>query len=236
MQVAVSTMNNLSTLTWHILPDSASLARDASQRIFRQARHAIGDRGSFKVVLAGGNTPLHTYRYLSRGESDWNHWHVFFGDERCVAASDPVRNSQMISKSFLRDVAIPDAQVHLLHADAGFDVAISDYEKKIRGARPFDLVLLGMGEDGHTASLFPGQEYDELDEVVAVHNAPKEPAERVSLNYPTLNDSRKVMILIEGESKQSAVKAWLGGVDLPISRITGLNGVDVLIDQSAYPG
>lgn len=229
-------MTNLSRVTWHVQPDSASLAREASNRIFREARFAIGNRGIFKIVLAGGNTPQHTYQYLARGESDWSRWEVFYGDERCLESSDPQRNSQMVNKSFLRDIAIPETQVHMIQADAGFEVAIADYDKQLRRVRPFDVVLLGMGEDGHTASLFPGYEYEETEEMVAVHDAPKEPLERVSMNYPTLNDSRKVFILIEGESKRPAVKAWMEGEDLPISRITGLHGVDVLIDESAYPG
>ncbi len=228
-------MTNLQKITWHVSPDGNALARDASDRIFREARNAIGDRGIFKIVMAGGSTPEHTYQYLAKGESDWSRWQVFFGDERCVESDDPMRNSQMVSKSFLVNVAIPETQVHLLHADAGFDVAITDYGKQLRRVRPFDLVLLGMGEDGHTASLFPGVKYDIHEEMVAVRDAPKEPPERISMNYPTLNDSRKVFILIEGEGKRPAVKAWLAGEDLPISRITGLHGVDVLIDQSAYP-
>jgi len=229
-------MSNLAQLTWHVVPDSASLARQASDRIIRNARNAIGDRGTFKIVLAGGNTPDHTYQYLVRADSDWSKWQVFFGDERCVARSDPLSNYQMIARSFLFDVAIPESQINIIRADAGFAKAIEDYEQKIRFAKPFDLVMLGMGEDGHTASLFPGQAKDKSADVIAVRNAPKEPAERVSLNYPALNNSRKVMVLIEGESKRPAVAAWLAGDDLPISRISGLQSMDVFIDQSAYPG
>ena len=229
-------MSNLDQITWHVVSDSAALARDASTKIFHEARYAIGNRGLFKIVLAGGETPRHTYQYLARGESDWSRWQVYFTDERCVPRSDEKRNSLMALKSLLRDVAIPKTQIHEIMADAGFDVAISAYEKLLRRMLPFDVVLLGMGEDGHTASLFPGVEYDQLEEIVAVHNAPNEPVERVSLNYSTLNQSRKVIVLIEGEHKRPAVEAWLAGEDLPISKITGLDGIDVIIDQSAYPG
>lgn len=228
-------MTNLSQVKWHVMADGSSLARDAASRIIREARAAIGDRGKFSIVMAGGNTPQHTYQFLSRSESDWSRWHVYFGDERCVARSDERRNSLMVLKALLRDVPIPKDQIHEIQADAGFDVAISAYEKILRRALPFDLVLLGLGEDGHTASLFPGRQHDPAETLVAVHDSPKEPPERVSMNYPTLNEARKVLVLVEGENKREAVRAWLAGDDLPISRITGLHGIDVLIDRSAYP-
>lgn len=228
-------MTNLDKIKWHVVSDGIALARDASSRIFHEARYAIGNRGMFKIVMAGGETPRHTYQYLARGESDWSRWHVYFGDERCLERSDENRNSLLVLKSLLRDVAIPKTQIHEIMADAGFDIAISAYEKLLRRTLPFDVVLLGMGEDGHTASLFPGEEYDPLAEMVAVRNAAKQPKERVSMNYSTLNQARKVFVLIEGENKKPAVKAWLAGEDLPISKITGLNGIDVIIDKSAYP-
>jgi len=114
-------------------------------------------------------------------------------------------------------------------------VAVTDYEKKIRHAKPFDLVILGLGEDGHTASLFPGQEHDPSQEVIAVQNAPKEPADRISLNYPALNNARKVMFIVEGEHKRSAVESWLAANDIPASRIAGIEGTDVYLDRAAWP-
>ncbi|MGD2118210.1 MAG: 6-phosphogluconolactonase [Chromatiales bacterium] len=228
-------MTNLQQIKWHVSNDAAAVARDASDRIIHEARNAIGDRGVFKVVLAGGSTPQQTYRYLARGDSDWSRWQLYLGDERCVEAEDPLRNSVMIRDTLLSHVAIPQQQVHFIHADQGFDNAIEDYEKKVRRARPFDLVMLGMGDDGHTASLFPGNEYDKPSELVAVDNSPFEPAERISLSYAALNDARKVMVLIAGAGKRETVQRWLDGEDLPISRITGLHGIDVYIDREAYP-
>ena len=229
-------MSNLAKVRWHISDDSTALAREASDKILHEARLAIGRKGSFNIVFAGGNTPLHSYRHLVRGDTDWNGWQVYFGDERCVSRSDPMRNDMQIQEALFDDVSIPAVQIHHIMADAGPEVAVSDYEKKIRHAMPFDLVILGLGEDGHTASLFPGQEYDPNQEVVAVRGAPKQPSERISLNYPALNNARKVMFIIEGENKRSAVESWLAGKDLPASRVAGIDGTDVYLDRHAYPG
>lgn len=228
-------MSNLDKVKWHIEADGMGLAKTAAEHILHESRLAIGRKGSFSIVLAGGRTPLHTYRYLVRSDAEWGQWQVFFGDERCVARDDPNRNDLVIAENLFDDVSIPSSQINHMLADAGFDVAISDYEKKIRHVMPFDLVILGMGEDGHTASLFPGHEYDETEEVVAVRESPKPPEERISLNYPTLSNARKVMIMVEGKSKRAAVKSWLAGDDLPVSRVAGLDATDVFIDNAAYP-
>lgn len=228
-------MANLDKLKWHVVKDGIQLAREASDRILRDARLAIAERDRFNIVLAGGSTPIHTYQHMARQDSEWSRWHVYFGDERCLPIDDINRNSFQIVNQFLNDVAVPETQIHYMLAESGFENAVSDYEKKIRHAMPFDLVLLGMGEDGHTASLFPDHEYDKNLEVVGVRNSPKPPADRVSLNYPTLNNTRKMLILIEGEHKQPAVQAWLAGEDLPISRVAGFESTEVYIDESAYP-
>ncbi len=228
-------MSNLAKVRWHISDDSVALAREASEKILHEARLAIGRKGRFNIVLAGGNTPLHTYKHLVRGDADWSDWHVFFGDERCVDRADPLRNDMQIQHALFDDVSIPAVQINHMLSDSGFEIAISDYEKKIRHAMPFDLVLLGLGEDGHTASLFPGHEHDPNLEIVAVKDAPKEPADRISLNYPALNNARKVMFIIEGENKRAAVESWLAGDDMPASMVEGIDATDVYIDRTAYP-
>lgn len=228
-------MSNLEKIKFHVVKDSVELAREASDRILRDARLAIAQRDGFNIVMAGGNTPLHTYQHMARHDSEWSRWQVYFGDERCLPRDDLERNSFQLVNKFINDVAIPDTHVHYMLAESGFDIAISDYENKLRHVLPFDLVLLGMGEDGHTASLFPGHEHDEKQEVVGVRNSPKPPADRVSLNYPTLCNTRKMLIMIEGEHKRAAVQAWLEGEDLPISRVSGFESTDVYIDESAYP-
>lgn len=226
-------MNNLAALHWHVYPDTFSLARAAADRILHLARLAIGRKGSFNIVLAGGQTPLHTYRYLARSDAQWSDWHVFFSDERCLEKGDPQRNDALICEHWLDEVAIPASQINHMLAHAGFDVAVSDYDKKLRGHLPFDLVLLGVGEDGHTASLFPGHQHSPALQVVPVQNSPKPPHERVSLNYPVLCEAREVMFLLEGSNKQAAVKAWQAGEALPVSRIQGRDETRVYIGADA---
>ena len=228
-------MTNLDKVKWHVVKDGVQLAREASDKILHDARLAIAERDKFNIVLAGGSTPIRTYQHMARLDAEWSRWQVYFGDERCLPRDDMDRNSFQIVNKFLNDVAVPKTQIHYILAESGFDIAVSDYERKIRHVMPFDLVLLGMGEDGHTASLFPGQEHDEKMEVVGVPDSPKPPSERVSLNYPSLCNTRNMLILIEGEHKRPAVQAWLDGEDLPISRVSGFESTDVYIDESAYP-
>jgi 6-phosphogluconolactonase len=106
----------------------------------------------------------------------------------------------------------------------------------VSAAQPFDLVLLGMGEDGHTASLFPGQQHAAGDTVHAVHDAPKPPPERVSLGVAALNAAAEVLVLVSGAGKHDAVQRWKQGEDLPVTRIHGQAGVDVYIDSAAETG
>ena len=220
-------------LRWHVHPDAASLTAAVCARILASAHQAITDRGLFRIVLAGGNTPAAVYRCLARHSEDWRSWQVYFGDERCLPLDDPERNSVMARVNWLGQVDIPESNVHVIPAQRGAAVAAQAYASVIGAARPFDLVLLGMGEDGHTASLFPGQQHDGCEPVHAVHQAPKPPADRVSLGACALNDAYAVLVLTAGSAKHAAVTRWKAGADLPVARLHGRNGVDVYLDGAA---
>jgi 6-phosphogluconolactonase len=125
--------------------------------------------------------PLAVYRRLVEPPADWARWHLFFGDERCLPAGDPERNSLAARAVWLDRVPIPPDNVHPIRAELGAEPAAAHYAELIRDRLPFDLVLLGLGEDGHTASLFPGHAIQDAALVMPVHDAPKPPADRVSL-------------------------------------------------------
>ena len=218
---------------WHRMPDPEALVRAVTQRIIELAHTAIATHAGFRIVLAGGSTPQAVYRELVDASTDWSRWRVYFGDERCLPVDDPERNSVMATHSWLGQVPIPDSNIHPIRAELGPEAAASRYASVIAEARPFDLVLLGMGEDGHTASLFPGQQLDESVSVHPVHHAPKPPPERVSLGLAALNDSEEVLILVAGGSKRDAVQRWRAGAGLPVAGICGRHGVDVYIDAAA---
>lgn len=218
---------------WHVLDDPQAVAAQAAQHILAAAARAIAERGVFRIVLAGGRSPEAAYRLLVGADTDWSRWEIFFGDERCLPLDDAERNSRMAAQAWLDHVAIAKDHIHRIPAEQGAEAAAQAYTAQVQAATPFDMVLLGMGEDGHTASLFPGQQHPAEELVHAVHNAPKPPPDRVSLGQRALSDARQVLILVTGGGKRDAVKAWKAGDTLPVASIRAHTGVDVLIDRDA---
>jgi len=221
------------TANWHVLPGAAQVEQVVAQRILVLAEQAIDDHGCFRIALAGGRTPAAVYRRLAAADADWAHWRVYFGDERCLPADDPERNSVMAARQWLGRVPVPPANIHSIPAERGAEAAAAAYRAPVRAALPFDLVLLGVGEDGHTASLFPGQDHPADELVHAVHDAPKPPPDRVSLGLSALNNAAAVLVLVTGSGKRAAVERWRRGEDLPVSRVRGRHGVDVYLDVEA---
>ncbi len=218
---------------WFAFADATALRADARRRIIAAAAAAIEMRGRFVIVLAGGNTPRALYRSLADADADWSRWHIYFGDERCVAPDDAERNSVMAAQAWLDHVAIPPAQRHPIPAELGAGAGARSYAQTLRDVGEFDLVLLGLGEDGHVASLFPGHpEAVRTDDVVAVFDAPKPPPERVSLTAARLSRARATLFLIEGDAKRDAVRRWRSGEDIPAAAIRPSSGVDVLLGAS----
>ncbi|MET0230095.1 MAG: 6-phosphogluconolactonase [Rhodanobacteraceae bacterium] len=224
---------------WHPFATSAALIADARNRVIAAADEAISTRGRFIIVLSGGNTPRALYRSLRDAETDWTRWHVYYGDERCVAAHDAGRNSVMAAETLLDAVAIPREQCHTIPGELGADAAADAYAATLRDVGMFDLVLLGLGEDGHVASLFSHaseHRFGSRGDVVAISNAPKPPPERVSLSAARLSDARVVLFLVSGESKRDAVRRWREGEPIAAAGIQPAAGVDVLIDAALLPG
>lgn len=220
---------------WHRFHTTAGLEQSAVQAILQAAQEAIQLRGVFHIVLAGGTTPRHIYAMLRKTSADWKAWQVYFGDERCLPASDPDRNSSMAAQEWLDHVMIPPAQIHPIPVEQGAEKAARAYAQTLAGTVLFDLVLLGLGEDGHTASLFPGHELGDTDDapaVLAVDNAPKPPPQRISLSARRLSAARRVLFMVSGTAKKKAARDWYRGVAIPATAIRPANGVDVYIDTA----
>ena len=221
------------SINWHRFDTADSVATAVYQHIITAAQHAIAERGAFKLVLAGGTTPEKVYRLLADTQADWANWHIYYGDERCLPVNHPDRNSVMAELAFLQKVAIPREQIFTIPAELNPETAAQQYQQTVAPALPFDMVLLGMGEDGHTASLFPNHHHDENELAHAVYNSPKPPPERVSLSAKALSNTQQLLFLITGANKQDAVKAWRAGVVLPVATIVPENPIDVYIDSAA---
>ncbi|MGD9600966.1 MAG: 6-phosphogluconolactonase [Gammaproteobacteria bacterium] len=221
-------------LAWQVCADASALARAAADRVLVLATQALAAREVFRIALAGGRTPAATYALLRDADTDWSRWHIYFTDERCVGPRDPARNAHMTRESWLDHVTVPAAQVHAIPVEYGPRVAASRYGEDVARITPFDVVMLGIGEDGHTASLFPGRPSMPEAWAVAVDDAPKPPANRVSLGLRALRATREVLVLASGPDKQSALSAWRAGAPLPIAEATaGMNGT-VFVDRAAF--
>jgi 6-phosphogluconolactonase len=222
------------SVRWIGVADAAALREIACRHILDAAARAIERRGRFLIVLAGGNTPSSIYRMLRTADTDWSRWQVYFGDERCLPADDAERNSRMAADAWLNRVPIPQDQIHAIPAEFGARAAALAYAETLRGVGDFDLVLLGLGEDGHTASLFPGRDWGvaaSAPDALAVFDAPK-PPQRVSLSAARLSRTREVLFLVEGEAKREAVARWRASERLPAGAIRTAGGVDVLVESA----
>jgi len=220
-------------ITSHIYNDMQEVAEAAVSEILKMADDSIAQRGAFHLVLAGGTTPRRAYQLLVNADTDWSRWHIYYGDERCLPVDDPERNSLMVQRAWLDHVTIPQEQIHPMPAELGAEAGASLYTAIIEPVFPFDTVLLGMGEDGHTASLFPGHQHDESELVHAVHQAPKPPSERISLSRSSLTATRQLLLLVTGSSKQVALVKWAAGEPLPVSSIHPSCGIDLLLDKAS---
>jgi 6-phosphogluconolactonase len=218
---------------WTLFNSEQELSAAALDLVVQKADQAIAQRGRFDIVLAGGLTPRSIYKELPKAKADWARWYVWFGDERCLPPDDAERNSKMAYDAWLKHVKIPLRQIHVIPAELGAVKAAANYNMQLAMLGDFDLVLLGMGEDGHTASLFPGNSWDNGDAAIAVSGAPKPPSERVSLSASRLSHARHVVFLVTGKNKQEAVNAWRRGTYLPASAISSKGPLEVFLDQQA---
>lgn len=215
------------TTRWQLFNSQETINQATTQRILDAANEAIHKYGSFLIVLAGGSTPKNVYQLLAKANADWANWHIYYNDDRCLPIDHPERNCLMAAQAWLKHVAIPNSQIFDIPTELGNVEGAKAYAATLKGVRAFDLVLLGLGEDGHTASLFPNQVVDNSADAVPVFDAPKPPADRVTMSQQRLNNTHEVIFLVTGAGKQEAVDHWRQGMNIPATLINSPNGVDV---------
>jgi 6-phosphogluconolactonase len=232
----------------HVLPDAKALAEAGARDFARAAGDAMADRGIFRVALAGGSTPRALYQRLTRspyrGSIRWKRVRFFWGDERCVPPENERSNYRMASETLLEPLGIAPRQVFRMKGEQEPARAARDYEnvlrKEFRG-RParLDLMLLGLGSDGHLASLFPGTAALEEDRrLVAANFVAKFSEWRLTLTYRAINAARRIVFLVSGFEKAAPVAKILekrrGWQDLPASNVAPRRGTLVwLLDEAA---
>ena len=218
----------------------------AAQEIVAQVAHALAAHGRVNLALSGGSTPAPLYRRLAALALPWAQTHVYWADERCVPPDDDGSNYKLARETLLDHVPIPPENVHRVRGELSPEAAAQDYVKQLRESaehgRAFPRLtaaILGMGSDGHTASLFPGSPVDITEPAVAVTaDYDGRPANRVTLTPAVLNESELVLFLVTGASKAGALTAVLEGPHLPqkwpAQRIQAKHGrVLWLADQAA---
>lgn len=233
-----------------VLPDPEGVHRAAAERFLAAAREAVALRDRFTVALSGGSTPRDLYRRLAEPPYldgvPWARTYVLFGDERCVPPDDPRSNYRMAMETFLHRVPVPAEQILRVTGEARDPArAAAAYEAELRalfaaeGSARFDLVLLGVGTDGHTASLFPGSPaLGEASRWVAASFVPKLASWRITLTLAALNAARRVLFLVTGEEKARVFAEAFGGAPHeprhPCELVAPTDGlVEVLVDRAA---
>ena len=201
-----------------ICTDLESLSREAAARFAAVVAACVGERGLARVALAGGATPRRLYELLAseelRASVPWAQVHFFWGDERLVPLDHPESNYRMARETLLKHLALPKENVHPVPVASTAEAAALAYEQELRqhfrqrrGPPAFDLILLGLGADGHTASLFPrAAALAEKERLVAATQSPTSGLPRITLTLPVLNEARQIFFLVAGENKAAALR------------------------------
>ena len=220
------------------LPDPGAVAIRAAERIAQVAREAVKERGRCALAVSGGTTPWRALRTLSGENLPWDRVHLFQVDERVASFGDPERNYSHLREALIDRIAIPPANVHPMPVeDEDLDEGARRYEsilRRVAGTPPvLDLVQLGLGEDGHTASLFPGDlALQAVDSEIAV-TGPYKGRRRMTLTFPAIDRARRILWLVTGAGKAAALERLLAGDrSIPAGRVRSDRAV-LLADTAA---
>ena len=244
----------MSQETRYIYADSDALAQAAAAELYRLAQRSVTERGLFTLSLAGGSTPKKLYSLLAKEAAyrdlPWDKTHVFFGDERHVPPDHADSNYLMVKNTLLSTGLVPEKNVHRMRAElpdaqqaaADYDIEMHSFFNEIlrhKGLPRFDLILLGMGPDGHTASLFPGSKgLEETERWVIANPVEKFKTDRITFTYPVLNNARAVYLLVAGADKTDMIYNVLvqdrDKPVYPVQRVQPAEGIKVwMLDEAA---
>ena len=245
-------LNPMSQELRHVYPDADTLAKAAAAELLRRAKEAVAARGVFTLALAGGSTPRKLYSLLGTEAAfrdfPWDKTQLFFGDERHVPPSHIDSNYLMVSGTLLASNLVPSANVHRVTAElpdahmaaANYDVdlhSLFTLDMRRNGAPRFDVILLGMGPDGHTASLFPGSKaLEEKERWVVANWVEKFKSTRITFTFPVLNAADAVLLLVAGADKADMLHEVLvtKGTTYPVMQVQPTGGVKVwMLDEAA---
>ena len=207
---------------WFVYDEFDAVSKAAADFIAEKIGDCLSHQDVCHVILPGGNTPATCLRYLAKKEIAWEKIHWYLGDERCYPQAHSERNDVMLDKNFWSFLG--KTNIHLIASELGAEKAAELYREEISQVDHFDIAFLGMGEDGHTASLFPmNKALDDSRSVVPVYDSPKPPGDRVSLGIDTLRKSHCRVVLTCGVSKSPIIKRIKEGEFLPINCIGNIN-------------
>jgi 6-phosphogluconolactonase len=208
---------------------SNTFVPDAVALITREADESISRRGVFRIALSGGNTPRPVYEALSKLDRPWDKWEITFGDERCVPPDNEQSNFRMARLAWFEPAGVAAQNILRMEGESAPDATAEKYERELLSrSDPYrhDLILLGMGDDGHTASLFPGTEALHVKNRLVVANyVPKFSGHRLTFTYPLLNATRHVCFLVSSPGKEAVLNEVLAGnSDYPSAAIAPADG------------
>ena len=216
-----------------VYADEGSVAQAAAAYLFQQITSCVAERGLCHVVLPGGSTPARCLQLLAEKPLPWENIHWYPGDERCYPVGHAERNDTMMSNKLFSQQKNLSENFHAIPAELGPEQGAEDYAALLDATDGMDIVVLGMGEDGHTASLFPGNAaLEDRRSAVPVYGAPKPPSERISISLNTLRKAGERIIIATGDNKREALTKLKAGKDLPVAMVEP----DVwFLDEAALP-
>lgn len=214
---------------WFVYKEFNEAAKEAAEFLAKNIEECIETNGVCHVILPGGNTPVPSLELLAKKSLPWSKVHWYLGDERCCPQGHADRNDLMLDKHLWSRIS--QTNIHRMFAELGAEKAAELYREEMKSIEAFDVAFLGMGEDGHTASLFPDHEaLEDNRSVIPVYNSPKPPPERVSLSTETLRKTKVKIVLVSGKEKATVVSRIKKGESLPINSIGDIHW---FIDEAA---